>query len=735
MTLFNEHAFFDYQFPEPQYLGAKYVLLPWLRNFIPSDVRCAVDAFSGSQSVAYLFKQLGIRTLTNDFLRFNHQIGLALIENKSEQLSDEELQFLVASSEAHRYSLMRETFTGVFFDEEQATFLDAFRHNVTLLDNPHKQALALAAMNRSLTRKITMGHFAHTQALNYASSPERIRRNRSLVRPIRDIFLELAPKYNRAVFDNGCDNKSYGENILELLPQLRGENIDIDMVYFDPPYCDSHADYQNFYHLLETYTEYWRDKQFVNTIKRYEPQRISRFDKKREIMESLKTLFEFASDIPHWLISYNDRSYPSPQDLARMITPYKQVQIESRPYLNGRGGKGSVAGSHELLFVCKDNPRFHVQFSMITNKQPFEHWQKLYEQDELQEFTFSSSGLLWLKIKSIARKEYLGEFITSYYPAIGAGKLGESFEKLYEMMNAHQEDNHSVLNEFIRRKSIEQADAIDTERLVSELYKLRHFDWGGDYKNALDRYLVDHYVKVYQSYDTLISKFDSEIQRAVQGYVLCSWYNHWSSIVIEHVFKSHPIVLPTVGQIKKVDFFVNNIPFDLKVTYLPANYIEKKRKERGLQPELTELKQKAKQIGITFGASSKAGDVYYEIVEKMKDRNDEACREILEQMRQTRLDILREAQENPRMLIQNLYEEQGELRFDASNRLFLVLVDTEDFDNSWKLKRNLNMMKPSIEQYLNTFTTKTMDDLQVRFRYKNRSREYAAWSDIIFVVK
>lgn len=92
---------------------------------------------------------------------------------------------------------------------------------------------------------------------------------------------------------------------------------------------------------------------------------------------------------------------------------------------------------------------------------------------------------------------------------------------------------------------------------------------------------MDKYVKVYQNYNTLVSKFDSDISSAVQGYVLCSWYNHWSSILIENIFKSHEAVLPTVGKIKKVDFFISETPFDLKVTYLPDNFIEKQRKLKG----------------------------------------------------------------------------------------------------------------------------------------------------------
>lgn len=224
------------------------------------------------------------------------------------------------------------------------------------MESPHKRALAFAIINRSMTRKVTMGHFGHTQALRYASDPQRIKRNRSLIRPLKNIFLELVPKYNNAVFSNGKENISFNQNILDLLPTLNN----VDLIYFDPPYCDSHADYQSFYHLLETYTEYWQDKKFINGIKRYEPQRFSGFDKKKDVLQSFEKLFEYSQDIPHWLISYNDRSYPDIEVLEKMISKYKNVEIEAKTYQNGRGGKGSVAGSQEILFVCKPKVKHFI---------------------------------------------------------------------------------------------------------------------------------------------------------------------------------------------------------------------------------------------------------------------------------------------------------------------------------------------------------------------------------------
>lgn len=348
-VLFEEYKYFNFKFPEPQYLGAKVNFLPWIAKFLPDNVNTALDAFAGSQSVGYYFKQLGYQTITNDFLNFNNQIGIALIENTNEQLDIYDIEILFEKlSNKSDYTLMDDVFTGIFFKKEDAEFIDNFRANIPRLKNKYKQALAFAAMNRSLTRKITMGHFGHTQALVYANNPERVKRNRSLIRPIKDLFLEIVPQYNNAVFDNSQDNKSFNENILDLLPKLNN----IDLVYFDPPYCNSHADYQGFYHLLETYTEYWRDKQFVNGIKRYEPQRYSGFDKKCDIIQSLSKLFELSNFIPNWIISYNNRSYPAIDTIVDLIKPFRNVRVEHKIYSNSRGGKGSVAGSSEILLIC-----------------------------------------------------------------------------------------------------------------------------------------------------------------------------------------------------------------------------------------------------------------------------------------------------------------------------------------------------------------------------------------------
>jgi hypothetical protein len=366
----------------------------------------------------------------------------------------------------------------------------------------------------------------------------------------------------------------------------------------------------------------------------------------------------------------------------------------------------------------------------------FKYWDNLHRNENLEEFSADRVGLLWLKLKSIIRIELVKDFLEFSGLEINMQRQNDNFRALFDLLSQDLNKAHLLLDKYIKQKSQKKIQSIDIPQLVSELYKLKKFEWGGDYQNSLDKYLVSRYVKIQNpSFDYLISKFETEINPTVQGYVLNSWYNYWSSVLIENIIKSHSAVLPTVGQIKSVDFFVGDIPFDLKVTYLPAEYLKLKRKEKGYPIELTFLKQKAKEANIVFDKKAKPTDVFYEITEKMKDRNDDLCRQGLQTLKEERLEILREAQANPKILAKWLYENQGEMRFGSENRLFLVLVDTDDFNNSWKLKRNIDLLRPIIVSYLDNFKNKKLEDLRVTFEFKGKPHSFAALADVIFVIK
>lgn len=352
-TLFNHQTdlfgenFRIHKLPQTQYLGSKERLIEWIYEHAPQGIDTFLDAFSGTSVVGYYFKNKRKKVISNDFLKFNYHIANSVIKNKKTLLNKDDIDLLLSKNK-NADSLIEDVFTDVFFERDQATFLDNFRANVELLANDVKKSLALAVMNRALTRKILLGHFAHLSALRYSRDQKRVKRNPTIARFLQELFLELVPQYNDAVFDNGQENEVYCEDTIQLIPKLNN----VDLVYFDPPYVGCHPDYQAFYHFLETFVQYWKDKEFINGTKQYYPKKDSGFVHKEEITDSFKKLFSASAHIPYWLISYNSESYPEKEIMIGLIGQHKKVKVFEREYQNHYGGKGSKKGTREYLFYC-----------------------------------------------------------------------------------------------------------------------------------------------------------------------------------------------------------------------------------------------------------------------------------------------------------------------------------------------------------------------------------------------
>lgn len=361
----------------------------------------------------------------------------------------------------------------------------------------------------------------------------------------------------------------------------------------------------------------------------------------------------------------------------------------------------------------------------------FEKWQRLHQNKKLIEFIDNHNGILWLKVKSIMRSDLLKAFCKKYKISLESTLAKDKFKELYEIVLSDI-CFEQQLDSFIIDENDKLLKKLNANKLISQLYKVQHFEWGGDNANALDKYLVKHYVKDLNSYDKLVSKCKSEIPIVVQNYLVNSWYNHWSSILIEHIFKSQcDYVFPAIGQIQNVDFFIQDVPLDLKVTYLPIEYQKERRKAIGMPTELTFLKNSARTLGITFDKTAKEKQIEYEIIEKLRSSERDECKAILRDFEQQRTQLIIEVALKPELLMTWLYEHQGEMRFSAENRLFMVLIDSQNLDDSWKLKRDFERLCPAITQYVESFDARNLKT--ITFEYKGN--KYSAKSDILFVIK
>lgn len=251
--------------------------------------------------------------------------------------------------------------------------------------------------------------------------------------------------------------------------------------------------------------------------------------------------------------------------------------------------------------------------------------------------------------------------------------------------------------------------------------------WGGDQNNSLDKHLVSRYVKIISNYDELLNK-QSEIADNAWNYVQTSWYNNWTSYLIESLFKRHQNVISAVGEIKSVDFLLNNNPIDLKVTFFPNQYMEEKLKIKLGRKELTWLKHKAKEVGITADCTQSESQQLYTLSEKLKEVGKD---DILEELKNRRQEVIADAQANVLELMTWLYANQGEMRFGAENRLFVILVDSTNMSESWKMKRAFSLIEPKVKNYLDNFNEKSLQEVNFTFK----GNQYKSLADVIFVVK
>lgn len=358
----------------------------------------------------------------------------------------------------------------------------------------------------------------------------------------------------------------------------------------------------------------------------------------------------------------------------------------------------------------------------------FSRWDKEFRAQNLYAFNFDANALLWLKVRAVCRGKQLQQFLEDNDMSLTASKIAEQnaelFEKLENTPNAMQ-----LLDSFLNERNNEwyKSMGVDEQSLKDDLYKIRHYAWGGDQNNSLDKHLVSRYVKVISKYEELLGK-QNEIADNAWNYVQTSWYNNWTSYLIESLFKRHKKVISAVGEIKSVDFFLSETPIDLKVTFFPNQFMDEKLKLKLGKSELSWLKQKAKSFGISVDSSQPKSQQLYTLLEKLSEIGEY---ETLKVLKDKKKEVVSEAQADTKELITWLYANQGEMRFGAENRIFVILVDSTAIDQSWKMKRAFALIEPRVTNYLNKFNSSSLQHIDFMFK----GNQYQTLSDAIFVVK
>src|SRR5687767_4797168 len=111
--------------PSTRYQGSKLKLLPWIGRYLDElDFGSALDVFGGTACVSYFLKSRAISTTYNDYLRFNHLIATAIVDNDRVTLPPDIEATVLRNDPGVTYDrFIEETFAGIYFTDDENRWL------------------------------------------------------------------------------------------------------------------------------------------------------------------------------------------------------------------------------------------------------------------------------------------------------------------------------------------------------------------------------------------------------------------------------------------------------------------------------------------------------------------------------------------------------------------------------------------------------------------------------------
>lgn len=302
-----------YEYPPTRFMGSKSKLLSEIWG-VASEFQfdTAVDLFSGSGIVGYMFKAQGKRVISNDYMAMSATFAKAMIENNSVKLPLEEAKELLLQKQESDH-FVANTFHGLYYSDVDNDLIDILRTNIAMIRDPYKRAIAMSALIRACIKKRPRGIFTYTG--------ERYNDGRKdLQKTLKQQFLEAVEAVNRAVFDNGMTNRSRHGDAMELRMEQPG------LVYIDPPYYSPLSDneYVRRYHFVEGLARNWQGVEIQqNTQTKKFKSYPTPFSTRKGAADAFDQLFKkFSKSI--LLVSYSSNSLPTQDEMTALLAKHKE---------------------------------------------------------------------------------------------------------------------------------------------------------------------------------------------------------------------------------------------------------------------------------------------------------------------------------------------------------------------------------------------------------------------------
>lgn len=334
------------KYPSTRYMGSKNKLLSEIWAIASQfEFDTAIDLFSGSGVVGYMFKSHGKTVISNDYMIMSTTFAKAMIENSTVTLKPAEaLELLERNMPVDHF--VENKFQGLYFNDDDNRLIDILRANIKAITNPYKRAISMSALIRACMKKRPRGIFTY---IGHRYDDGR----KDLLMTFKSQFLEAVNVINAAVFDNGKKNKARNGDAMTLQSRKPG------LVYIDPPYYSPFSDneYVRRYHFVEGLARDWQgvDIQEHTKTKKFKSYPTP-FSSRKGATEAFDKLFKrFQENV--LVVSYSSNSQPTLDEMVTLMAKHKShVEVVPIKYKYSFGNQRNKVGDNknnvqEYIFI------------------------------------------------------------------------------------------------------------------------------------------------------------------------------------------------------------------------------------------------------------------------------------------------------------------------------------------------------------------------------------------------
>ncbi len=279
--------------------------------------------FTGEPDLCIHLKRWKTRIAANDPMLWSYTKVTALVENRSELLSEDDLDMLLDDAYVPRDKQDNPTITK-WFNETDAWWFDNVRFNAERFDSPFKRALAL-----------TLGMMVGDYVLSFSEQTRQLREPLSLSKVCRQIAGTLPQP-----FDNSLRNRSSNYDVRTFVAERH--QTDLLFLRLPAPILKSEPHRGSALAWREEWLQggdhFWGD--FGN---RSAGQLGAPVQSKQQYLGFVEDLLQRATHIRAWALVHTENGFISSEELVETISPIRKIDaVYSKDFSDLLGVRASI---------------------------------------------------------------------------------------------------------------------------------------------------------------------------------------------------------------------------------------------------------------------------------------------------------------------------------------------------------------------------------------------------------